>query len=237
MDAPRLLLIEDDPDIGALLAEFLTREGYEVRVLGDGRQVTQTITAWAPALLVLDVMLPGEDGFSVCRRVRQHSMVPIIMLTARSADTDRIAGLELGADDYLGKPFNPRELLARVRALLRRSQSAGEPRPARTRKSCGGLVVDLDGRTAETAEGGTVNLTTAEFDLLACLIERPRRVLSREQLLDWTRGRQADPFDRTIDVTVSRLRAKLGRVAPELAAAITTVRNGGYLLALVVEEA
>jgi two-component system OmpR family response regulator len=236
MDAPRLLLIEDDPDIGALLAEFLGREGYEVRLLADGKLVTQTIGSWRPSLMVLDVMLPGEDGLSICRRVRQQSMLPIIMLTARSADVDRIAGLDIGADDYLGKPFNPRELLARVRALLRRAQPAGPAKPANQRRACGEIVVDLDGRNARTRDGAEVRLTTAEFDLLACLIERPRRVLSREQLLDWTRGRQADPFDRTIDVTVSRLRTKLTPLAPELAAAITTVRNGGYLLALPVEE-
>jgi len=235
MDAPKLLLVEDDPDIGALLAEFFGREGFEVRLLTDGKLVTQTISGWAPALMVLDVMLPGEDGLSICRRVRSHSMLPIIMLTAKSADVDRIAGLDIGADDYLGKPFNPRELLARVRALLRRTQPSGVVAVANQRRACGEVIVDLDGRNAMTRDGQEIRLTTAEFDLLACLIERPRRVLSREQLLDWTRGRQADPFDRTIDVTVSRLRTKLTPLAPELAAAITTVRNGGYLLALPVE--
>lgn len=237
MDQTRLLVIEDDPDIRALLAEFLGREGYVVRALETGRLATQTIDGFAPALVILDIMLPGEDGLSVCRRIRAESNVPIIMLTAKTGDIDKIVGLEIGADDYLGKPFNPRELLARIRALLRRSSMAVEtPSPSR-RKAAGELVVDLDGRIVETAGGEPVSLTTAEFDLLACFIERPRRVLSRDQLLDWTRGRTADPLDRTIDVTVSRLRSRLALVAPQLVAAITTVRNGGYLFALGVEDA
>ena len=232
----KLLLVEDEPDIGVLLAEFLAREGFEVRVLPDGKQVTQTIDGWRPDLMVLDIMLPGEDGLSICRRVRQQSAIPIIMLTAKSADAEKIVGLETGADDYLGKPFNPRELLARIRAQLRRAAMAGVTDAGLRRKRCGEVVIDLDGRSAATVEGVDLALTTAEFDLLACLIERPRRVLSRDQLLDWTRGRRADPYDRTIDVTVSRLRGKLQQAAPQVAAAITTVRNGGYLLQLSVED-
>jgi two-component system OmpR family response regulator len=237
MDPTRLLVIEDDPDIRALLAEFLSREGYEVRTLETGRLATQTIEGWRPALVILDIMLPGEDGLSVCRRIRAGSMVPIIMLTAKTSDIDKIVGLEIGADDYLGKPFNPRELLARVRAQLRRAAApVGSIALPSRRKRAGELVIDLDGRVVATRSGETVPLTTAEFDLLACFIERPRRVLSRDQLLDWTRGRTADPLDRTIDVTVSRLRSRLATVAPELVSAITTVRNGGYLLALAVED-
>ena len=236
MDMSKLLLVEDEPDIGALLAEFLAREGFEVRVLPDGKQVTQTIDGWRPDLMVLDLMLPGEDGLSICRRVRQQSAIPIIMLTAKSADAEKIVGLETGADDYLGKPFNPRELLARIRAQLRRAAMAGIAEASIRRKRCGEVIVDLDGRSAATVAGIDLALTTAEFDLLACLIERPRRVLSRDQLLDWTRGRRADPYDRTIDVTVSRLRGKLQQSAPQVAAAITTVRNGGYLLQLSVED-
>jgi len=237
MDQTRLLVIEDDPDIRALLAEFLGREGYEVRTLETGRLATQMIAGFAPALVILDIMLPGEDGLSVCRRIRSESHVPIIMLTAKTGDIDKIVGLEIGADDYLGKPFNPRELLARIRALLRRSSITVEAPAASRRKRAGELLVDLDGRVAETGGGQAVPLTTAEFDLLVCFVEHPRRVLSRDQLLDWTRGRTADPLDRTIDVTVSRLRSRLAPVAPELVAAITTVRNGGYLFALTVEDA
>lgn len=237
MDQTRLLVIEDDPDIRALLAEFLGREGYEVRGLETGRLATQTIDGFGPALVILDIMLPGEDGLSVCRRIRAESNVPIIMLTAKTGDIDKIVGLEIGADDYLGKPFNPRELLARIRALLRRSSLAAGTASSSRRKAAGELVVDLDGRIVTTASGAPVPLTTAEFDLLVCFIERPRRVLSRDQLLDWTRGRTADPLDRTIDVTVSRLRSRLAAVAPDFVTAITTVRNGGYLLALGVEDA
>ena len=237
MDLTRLLVIEDDPDISALLAEFLGREGYEVRTLESGKLATQTVSGFAPGLVILDIMLPGEDGLSVCRRIRAESHVPIIMLTAKTGAIDKIVGLEIGADDYLGKPFNPRELLARIRALLRRSTFTIATPVASRRKLAGELVIDLDGRVVETTAGEAVPLTTAEFDLLACFIEHPRRVLSRDQLLDWTRGRTADPLDRTIDVTVSRLRGRLGTVAPLLVAAITTVRNGGYLFALSVEDA
>jgi two-component system OmpR family response regulator len=146
-------------------------------------------------------------------------------------DIDRIVGLELGADDYLGKPFNPRELLARIRAILRRSEASAMRAGERRRRSFAGFTVDLDARTVERADGTNVPLTSAEFDLLACFVERPRRVLTRDQLLDWTRGRSADPFDRTIDVTVSRLRRKLEMADPSGPALVTTVRNGGYLFA------
>ncbi len=238
MDATRLLIIEDDPDIRALLSEFLAREGYEVKTLDSGRLATQTVESFAPALVVLDLMLPGEDGLSICRRIRQHSIVPVIMLTAKSAEVDRIVGLELGADDYLGKPFNPRELLARIRAQLRRAGMAAPiaATPSSRRKRAGELTIDLDGRMVTAANGADLTLTTAEYDLLVCFIEHPRRVLSRDQLLDWTRGRQADPLDRTIDVTVSRLRSRLAPHAPDVVAAITTVRNGGYLFALPVTD-
>jgi two-component system OmpR family response regulator len=153
------------------------------------------------------------------------------MLTAKNDDIDRIVGLELGADDYLGKPFNPRELLARIRAILRRSEASAMRAGERRQRSFAGFTIDLDARTVERADGTNVPLTSAEFDLLACFVERPRRVLTRDQLLDWTRGRSADPFDRTIDVTVSRLRRKLEMADPSGPALVTTVRNGGYLFA------
>jgi two-component system OmpR family response regulator len=183
-----------------------------------------------PDLVILDLMLPGEDGLSICRRLRARSRVPILILTAKDDDIDRIVGLELGADDYLGKPFNPRELLARIRAILRRAEQLPADLAPRRRRRFGTFVVDLDTRSLE-ADGRRVSITAAEFDLLACFVEHPRRVLSRDQLLDWTRGRMADPFDRTIDVSVSRLRRKLVDASPEAETLITTVRNGGYLFA------
>lgn len=237
MTSERLLIVEDDRDIRSLLVEFLTGEGYEVDAVENGTFMDRALTRGLPDLVILDVMLPGEDGLSICRRLRARSRVPILMLTAKRDDVDIIIGLEIGADDYLGKPFNPRELLARIRALLRRAavhspSHAGE----RRRKRFSRLTIDLDARIIEEEDGGRINLTTAEFDLLVCFLERPSRVLSRDQLLDWTRGRSADPFDRTIDVTVSRLRSKLAQCLPDEPALITTVRNVGYLFSADVRD-
>jgi two-component system OmpR family response regulator len=229
MTGKSILFVEDDRDIRTLLADFLTREGFAVEVAEDGAAVDRALALMKPDVVILDIMLPGEDGLSICRRLRGRSAVPIIMLTARNDDIDRIVGLELGADDYLGKPFNPRELLARIRAILRRTERPTPNEAARRRLSFVGFVVDLDARSVDAKDGTRVPLTSAEFDLLACFVERPRRVLTRDQLLDWTRGRSADPFDRTIDVTVSRLRKKLERADSAAAAVVTTVRNGGYL--------
>ncbi len=233
-----LLIVEDDREIRALLADFLGREGFAVETAGSGAAMDRLLARLTPDLVLLDLMLPGEDGLSICRRLRaRDAALPILMLTAKDEDVDRIVGLELGADDYLGKPFNPRELLARIRALLRRSRaSEAAARPLRRRKRFGGLIVDLDARRVEGEGGVRLPLTSAEFDLLACLIEHPHRVLSRDQLLDWTRGRAADPFDRTIDVTVSRLRAKLSQAAEHVDGLITTVRNAGYLFSGDVED-
>jgi two-component system OmpR family response regulator len=226
-----ILIVEDDREIGSLLADFLKREGYAAVVAGDGAAMDRALLQSAPPdLIVLDLMLPGEDGLSICRRLRAKSAVPILMLTAKDEDIDRIVGLELGADDYLGKPFNPRELLARIRAILRRAETSPSAQAAR-RIGFGVLIADLDARSLAGADGAAIELTSAEFDLLACFLERPKRVLSRDQLLDWTRGRTADPFDRTIDVSVSRLRRKLAAADPDAATSIKTVRNGGYLFA------
>ncbi|WP_029353731.1 response regulator [Bosea sp. 117] len=236
--APRrtVLIVEDDLDIQTLLAGFLSREGFEVEVAEDGASLDRALVRCRPDIIVLDLMLPGEDGLSICRRLRARSETPILMLTAKSDEIDRVVGLELGADDYLGKPFNPRELLARLRAILRRASRSPEMGSPRRRLAFAGLLADLDARSVVTEAGAPLPLTSAEFDLLACFLERPRRVLSRDQLLDWTRGRMADPFDRTIDVTVSRLRRKLDAVETGGEALITTVRNGGYLFAAEVRE-
>lgn len=239
MTAARVLLVEDDRDIRSLLVDFLGGEGYDVEAVGNGVLMDRALMRGLPDLVVLDIMLPGEDGLSICRRLRARSRVPILMLTAKRDDIDRIVGLEIGADDYLGKPFNPRELVARIRALLRRASGPlASGGPERRRRRFAGLVADLDARTVLDEDGQRVNLTTAEFDLLTCFLERPGRVLSRDQLLDWTRGRSGgDPFDRTIDVTVSRLRAKLSRCRGTAEQPITTVRNVGYLFSADVREA
>jgi two-component system OmpR family response regulator len=226
-----VVLVEDDDDIRRLVRDLLAREGFAVEAADTAVALDQVLARKRPDLVILDLMLPGEDGLSICRRLRSRGGVPILMLTAKSDSVDRVVGLEMGADDYVTKPFDPRELLARVRALLRRSRGhAGhrDPEPSR-RFAFDGLIIDLDARRLETEAGRPVALTSAEFDLLACFVVRPRRVLSRDQLLDWTRGRDAEPFDRTIDMTISRLRKKVDAVAPGLNL-IATVRNNGYLL-------
>jgi two-component system OmpR family response regulator len=210
------------------LADLLTREGYAPVCVENGAAMDRALMQACPDLIVLDIMLPGEDGLSICQRLRGKSRTPILMLTAKADDVDRIIGLELGADDYLPKPFNPRELLARIKAVLRRVDGPLQMPPPR-RIAFGRLVADLDGRSLTNDQDRIVELTAAEFDLLACFLERPKRVLSRDQLLDWTRGRTADPFDRVIDVSVSRLRRKLVAADPKAAFSIRTVRNGGYL--------
>ncbi len=235
MTTKTLLLVEDDPEIRDLLTGFLTREGFAVEAVGDARAMDAVLARTTPALLILDLMLPGEDGLSICRRLAPQGRLPILMLTAKGDDIDRIVGLEMGADDYLPKPFNPRELLARIRAVLRRAERPIQAAPATRRVRVATLTIDLDGRTVEAASGERVLLTSAEFDLLACFVDHPRRVLSRDQLLDWTRGRSADPFDRTIDVGISRLRRKLDAADPAAPTLITTVRNGGYLFSGEVE--
>ncbi len=222
------MIVEDDREIRSLLADFLAREGYTIVCAEDGAAMDRALARTRPDLIVLDIMLPGEDGLSICRRLRAKGGLPILMLTAKGEDIDRIVGLEIGADDYLPKPFNPRELLARIRAILRRAGEATETRTPR-RLGFGGLLADLDARSLVDANQAVVELTSAEFDLLACFLERPKRVLSRDQLLDWTRGRTADPYDRTIDVSVSRLRRKLSAADPNAVFSIKTVRNGGYL--------
>jgi len=230
-----VLIIEDDVEISRLVQDLLNREGFDVRAAENAEAMTEAMTAAAPDLIILDLMLPGEDGLSICRRLRASSGVPILMLTAKNDDIDRVVGLEMGADDYLAKPFNPRELLARVRAILRRTQGGATVATENRRYGFDRFIMDVDARMLNTSDGEHISLTSAEFDLLACFVQRPRRVLSRDQLLDWTRGREADPFDRTIDMSVSRLRKKLHAHAPE-ADFITTVRNNGYLFVPAVKK-
>ena len=229
---PHIMVVDDDREIRSLVSQFLRKHGFRVTDAADGREMMEALDGGRFDLVVLDLMLPGEDGLSLCRRVRAGSSLPIIMLTAMGEETDRIVGLEMGADDYLPKPFNPRELLARIRAVLRRS--GGEVAEADSEaggiRSFGGWSLDLAKRELRAPDGTLVPLTAGEYDLLAVIVERPGRVLSRDQLLDLTRGRDAAPFDRSIDVQISRLRRKL-EPDPREPQIIKTVRGGGYVLA------
>ncbi|WP_160003863.1 response regulator [Rhizobium sp. 18055] len=233
----KILVVEDDPEIRDLLDEFLTGEGYQIRTAEGAAAADPLVERRWPDLIILDLMMPREDGLSFCRRIRVRSQVPIIMVTAKTTDIDRIIGLEFGADDYIAKPFNPRELLARVRAVLRRTNgSVAQLEATGNVKRFAGLVVDPQARTITTEDGASVPLTTTEFDLLACFLERPKRVLSRDQLLDFTRGTATETYDRTIDVAISRLRTKLAACLPPNTQVITTVRNAGYLFNLSVTD-
>ncbi|TYC48303.1 response regulator transcription factor [Rhodobacterales bacterium] len=229
-----ILIIDDDPEIRRLVAGFLRNEGFELELAGDGREMDGILEWVRPDLIVLDLMLPGEDGLSICRRLRSDQTVPILLLSAKGEETDRVVGLEIGADDYVVKPFSPRELLARIRALLRRSGMHSQ-QPLTRRFSFDGFIADLDARLLQTEFGDPVPLTSAEFELLTCFILRPRRVLSREQILDWTHKRISDPFDRTVDILVSRLRKKLDPLKRG-SNLISTVRNGGYLFTPTVKQ-
>lgn len=228
---PHILLVEDDSEISALVARYLRGNECRVSLANDGVEMDGVLAEGPVDLIVLDLMLPGEDGLSLCRRLRASSSVPILMLTAKSEEIDRILGLEIGADDYLGKPFNPRELLARIRAILRR-QSAPERSdgPATRRLHFQDWTLDTALRQVVSPEGARIAITGAEFDLLHALCLRPGRVLSRDQLLDLTQGRAAGPFERSIDVLVSRLRQKIER-DPRNPEIIRTIRSGGYLFA------
>ncbi len=225
--AATILIVEDDAVIRRLVGEVLRNEGFGVEVAEDARGMDAVLARTRPDLVILDLMLPGEDGLSICRRLYVHERFPMLILSAKADEVDRVVGLETGADDYLVKPFGPRELIARVRAMLRRGPRIQTPIVRRF--SVGNLVVDLDARQIFDGRNAAVTLTCAEFDLFACFIQRPRRVLTRDQICKWTRGRLPDPFDRSIDMIVSRLRRKLDAASPG-ANLITTVRNGGYLL-------
>jgi len=222
-----ILIVEDDPDIRRLVADLLCREGFGVEEADGAAAMDEVLARMRPDLVILDLMLPGEDGLSICRRIRAQDALPILMLTAKSDEIDRVVGLEMGADDYLTKPFGPRELLARVRAVLRRGRAMALAPPSR-RFAFDRFIIDFDARQIADAGGNGLTLTSAEFDLLGCFVQRPRRVLTRDQILDWTRGRANDPFDRTVDMLVSRLRRKLDSASPG-SNLISTVRNGGYL--------
>src|SRR3984893_2273072 len=227
---PNILVVEDDRETRALIARYLRTNACNVATVGNGREMARAMTDRRVDLLILDVMLPGEDGLSLCRKVRAVSQVPIIMLTARGEGVDRILGLEMGADDYLAKPFNPRELLARINAVLRRQAVAwtASATEGATALSFLGWRIDFRLRELRNPDGARVAMTSAEFDLLRVFCERPGRVLSRDSLLDLTQGRSAGSFERSIDVLVSRIRRKI-EPDPLKPTIIKTVRSGGYM--------
>ncbi len=229
--APHILIVDDHREIRDLVSRALTKDGFRVSTAADGRAMRKVLADSRIDLILLDLMLPGEDGLSLCRAVRADSNIPIIMLTAKGEEVDRVIGLEMGADDYLPKPFGSRELIARIRAVLRRSADKAtavnpDKRPKRYRFDRWQL--DTGARDLLRDDGVAVPLSTGEYDLLIALVERPQRVLNRDQLLDLARGRAANALDRSIDTQVSRLRKKLER-DPNDPKLIKTVWGGGYM--------
>ncbi len=225
----RIAVVEDDPEISQMMTSYMTENGFEVAAARSGRDLDRVMSSGGKIdCVILDVGLPGEDGLSICRRLRGKSSVPIIMVTGRGTDTDRIVGLELGADDYLPKPFNPRELLARVRAVMRRSALA-EPAPADAPQTLvfEGWRLDMARRQLSAPDGTPRSLTSGEFNILSIFCQHPRKVLSRDDLLDLLHGRAAAVFDRSIDVQISRLRRKIETNLKD-PSFIKTVRYGGY---------
>ncbi len=222
LSGPRILLVDDDQELCALLTEYLGRFGLAASTAPDPEQALRAFRAQPPDVLVLDVMLPGQDGFALLRRIRETSRCPVVMLTARGDVADRVLGLELGADDYLPKPFDPRELVARIQAVLRRAQGPGPEERIRAGE------LELDGAAqAATLRGRPLSLTSAEYQLLALLVRNRGRVLSRDRILDETRGLEWEAFDRSVDVLVSRLRHKLGD-DPRRPDFIRTIWGRGY---------
>ncbi|MBO6552023.1 MAG: response regulator [Roseitalea sp.] len=235
-EQPHILVVDDHREIRDAVSRYLEKNGMRATTARDAVEMDNKLKSGRFDLIVLDIMMPGEDGLSVCRRLSAESDVPILFLTALAEETDRIVGLELGADDYLSKPFNPRELLARIKAILRRAErresSAGELSGRLVAFS--GWTLDTDSRRLCADNGNEIDLTSSEFKLLTVFLERPRMVLSRDQLLDLTAGRAAPPLDRTIDNQVSRLRRKIEQ-DPSRPQIISTVRGDGYSLTADVE--
>ncbi|HTI67986.1 MAG TPA: response regulator [Caulobacteraceae bacterium] len=224
----RILIVDDDPGLREQTAGYLAEHGYDVRVAGDAAGMQQVLDEEAVQLVLLDVMLPGEDGLSICRRLSDVGGPPVIMISALGEEIDRVLGLELGADDYMAKPCSPRELLARVRAVLRRREAGTVDAAAGRAYEFAGYRLDAVRRQLRGPTGVVVLLTAGEFSLLCAFLERPRRILSREELLEHARGGDAEVFDRAIDVQISRLRRKL--VASSGEALIRTFRGAGYML-------
>lgn len=235
-ESPHILVVDDHRDIRDLVARYLTKHGMRVSTADGGGGMRRTLAGSAIDLIVLDIMMPGEDGLSLTRYVRESSRIPVILLTAMAEETDRIVGIEMGADDYLVKPFNPRELMARIKAVLRRTHELppGDAQPS-GRFTFAGWIFDPARRELIGEDGVSVALSSGEFKLLSVFVARPGMVLSRDQLLDLTRGRQAVPFDRAIDNQVSRLRRKV-EADPKEPEIIRTVWGGGYVFAAKVDS-
>ena len=232
---PHLLLVDDEPSIRRPLAAVLEKAGYRVTAAADAGEARAQLQAGAFDLAILDIMMPGEDGLSLARFIRANGDLPIILLTARAEDIDRIVGLEMGADDYLAKPFNPRELTARIAAILRRSQRVVSAHHAGDAFQFGPWILNTGQRRLSRDDGTEIPLTSGEFLLLEALVQRPNIPLSRDQLLDLTKGREAGPFDRAIDNAVSRLRRKI-EADPKAPEYIKTVHAAGYVLAASVKR-
>lgn len=230
-----ILVVDDDREIRTLLAEYLDANGFRTLTATNGADMRKVLDETRVDLIVLDLTLPGEDGLTLCRNLRAQSNVPVIMLTARGEPLDRILGLEMGADDYLAKPFEPRELFARIRSVLRRTLALPPSmmRPEAKTMHFSGWTLDLTARHLLNPEGVVVALSGAEFRMLKVFLEHPNRILNRDQLLELTQGREADPFDRSVDIQISRLRQKLGDDA-RTPTIIKTIRNEGYVLATAV---
>ncbi len=226
-----ILIIDDDARLAAMLSDYLSANGFSVSTAGTGRAGVEALRRRPPAAAILDVMLPDMDGFETCRQIRAFSDVPVLMLTAKGEETDRIVGLELGADDYLPKPFNPRELLARLKAILRRRGS----REDRRVMTFGRLEID-PGSRAVRIDGAERAMTSHQFDLLVALAEHAGRTLSREQLMDMVKGEELEAFDRSIDVHVSRIRAAI-ETDPKNPRRLITVRGAGYVFARFQDDA
>lgn len=226
---PHLLVVDDDEGLRSLLLRYLGEQGYQVSVVEDGKSMDEFLSTHLPDLIILDLMLPGEDGLSIASRLHANSAVPIIILSARGEEIDRIVGLEIGADDYLPKPFNPRELLARIRSVLRRQSTVNEPSTADDNSSYqfDSFELNLDNRTLYQ-DGNVIDLTSGDYDLLVAFTEHPNRVLSRDTLVDLLKGYDRSPFDRSVDVRVTRLRRKI-EVDPSNPIYIRTVWGAGYM--------
>ncbi len=236
MDTPdHILIVDDDAEIRRLLTSYLLKNGLKVTAVADGKAMWRALEAGRIDLIVLDLMLPGEDGLTLCRNLRARSEIPVVMLTARGEETDRIVGLEMGADDYLPKPFSARELLARIKVILRRARSLPENLRAEEARTIrfDDWVLDTAHRHLVSSAGVVTPLSGAEYRLLRIFLRHPNRVLTRDQLVDLTQGKEADPLDRSIDVQVSRLRHRLGD-DPRDPRLIKTVRGEGYVLSVPV---